>query len=569
MSGPRHRARGVLAILAALALGLSACSDLPRSGPVSSASPLQPAAQAADFVAGGPQPGASPSEIVQGFTTALSAGYSEEGFQVAREFLTAAAAATWDPHEAVRISEEGSSQRVTTGDDGGVTLSTGLGATVDRDGDYVEAAPGATVELDFTLVRATGGEWRIAELEDGVLLSPYVFGTVFSAQPLYFLTTDRTALVPDLRWLPRNDIGTRVVDELLEGPTDLLSEVVESELPEDLGLATGSVELTPDGIAAVDLTEELAALPEPQRSLAGTQLERTLFGIPAVREVSMTSDGDRVEFDPEVGTLTSYPLSSNLDPLALQSGAVVRLDGGDAELEVQAARVGATDARAVGQSYDGTLAVVLEGDSQLRTVDMRTGATGVMLTGAGLTAPSVDRYGWVWAGDGEGRLWAMTPTGMVRTVEAPWLTGRRVTSVAVSREGSRVVVGSAGAPQDDTAIHAAGVVRSATGEPTSLSETRLIGRGIASAMDMAWVEDTMVAVLGREAGEMGQPVIHLVTIGGTTRSLSLVEGAASITASRGSKSLLVGTEDGSIWVRNGASWREDLSGGVHSPAYPG
>lgn len=589
------RRRIAVALLCTGALALSACSELPRSGPVSSASPLPPAPQAADFVAGGPRRGAAPQEIVQGFTQALSAGYSAEGFEVAREFLTEDAAATWDPDAVVRVSAEGTSPRVSTTDDGAIRLTTDLSATVDRDGNYTETPPDTVEEMTFSVARTPAGEWRIADLEDGVLLSPYVFGTVFSAQPLYFLTEDRSALVPDLRWLPRNVLATRVVEELLEGPTSELRDVAATELPEALSLVTEGVDVAADGIATVALTPEFAALPEPQRSLAGAQLERTLFGVATVREIALTSGGDQVEFDPEVGALTSYPVSASLDPLALRDGGVVRLEGQEVVPRVSAERVAGRDPRALAQSYDGTRAVVLDGDTQLRSVDMTTGATGVLLDGEGLSPPSVDRYGWTWAGDAQGRLWAVAPGGATRIVAAPWLDGRRVTSVAVSREGSRIVVASTdeaaeggdtatpeatpspsaegnadeATPETGSTIHVAGVERGTDGEPVSLGREHRVGVGLDGVVDLAWVEDTMVAALGRAGREGGQPVVHLVTIGGTTRTLPLVDGAETMTASRGSKSLLVGTEDGSVWVRNGASWRADITSDVLAPAYPG
>ena len=79
----------------------------------------------------------------------------------------------------------------------------------------------------------------------------------------------------------------------------------------------------------------------------------------------------------------------------------------------------------------------------------------------------------------------------------------------------------------------------------------------------------MLAALGRTDVNSPQSVVHTVQVGGVTRRLPLVEGATTITAGRGDRSLLVGTAAGEVWVRNGAGWRQQFRSGIADPAYPG
>ena len=86
-------------------LALSACTSLPTSGNYQSGLRTDTVVPDArwQFNPNGPSDGASPAEIVLGF---LDAGESPSGdWQIAREFLTADAAANWDPYARVLIDD--------------------------------------------------------------------------------------------------------------------------------------------------------------------------------------------------------------------------------------------------------------------------------------------------------------------------------------------------------------------------------------------------------------------------------------------------------------------------------
>jgi hypothetical protein len=116
-------------------------------------------------------------------------------------------------------------------------------------------------------------------------------------------------------------------------------------------------------------------------------------------------------------------------------------------------------------------------------------------------------------------------------------------------------------------LDVAAVVRDPDGMPRSLAEPVRFGSRLTDAVDVAWVEESTVAVLGTTAADP-VPSVHLLPLGGPTDRLPVVEGAVSLTAGRGDRSIVVATADGRLYERNGAGWRVRLSG-VSDPALPG
>lgn len=561
--------RAVRVLMAAsLVAGVTSCSALPRSGEVHTAQPRLPAPQTADFYAGAPREGATPEQIVEGFLNAQSAGYAETGFDVARSYLLPSVAEKWNPEALVRVYAEGTTPRTSIGTDGGVVITADLTGSVDERGVYSDAAANETAELSFALARDSSGEWRIAALDDGVLLSSYVFTTIFSSQPLYFLTQDRQALVADLRWFPREDIATRVVQEILAGPAEWLADVAVSAVPPQTKLAVEKVELA-DGVATVDLSTEIDVLEEPDRSLSGMQLEQTLYAVATVREVIITSNEERILSDPAVPLPSSYPTSASSLPLGLRDGKIVRVSENKAPTIVDLGN--GASFTGLAQAYDGSVAVVLEESKRLRAIDLGTGATRVLLEGQVLTAPSIDRAKWVWSAEtGEiptPGLRVASLSGGGSGIQAEWLEGRRVDAIAVSREGARVAIASTG--DTGSRLDVASVQRDGEGTPIKLGAPVQVGAELSDVQALAWVEDVMVAALARSTPEAAQPVVNLVQIGGSVRELPLVDRAVSVTALSGARTLMVGTATGDVWVRNGAGWRVEAPGGITSPAYPG
>lgn len=561
MRTSRRRA-GAVALAAALVL--AGCANLPRSGPVTASDPQLPASQSIGLYARGPAAGATPEEIVEGFLAASAAGYSDE-FLVAREFLAGPAVQTWQPLEQVRIFDEAPVYSRTP--TGAVHLSVATEASVDAAGRYSESAPDSTIEADFTLARGTGGEWRIIDLDDGVLLPAANFRSVYTQVPLYFLTPDTSAFVPDVRWFPRQNLATALVRNLLAGPSPWLASGAVTMIPPGTRMTVESVAVT-DGVAEVDLSAEALVPDEDERALLYAQIERTLRGVSGVRDVALTAAGAPVELTVPVPEPPVYPFGA-ANVVVIDDGVPADVVGGELVPRPGAAQMAGVNPHhpAVGYESGSPTLVFLQGTDRLLSAPTAEAQPFLLAQGPGLVPPSIDHDGWVWttATPSDGHLVAVRPDGTSVRVGAPWLAGGEVTAIRISREGARVVVvwESAGL----LAIDVATVVRELDGTPRALGDPVRIGERMTGATALAWMDEQTVAVLGTSDGNP-EPAVHLLPLGGPSTRLPAVDGAVTMTAGRGDRSIFVGTEDQRVYERNGASWRPVLDG-VTFPTLPG
>ena len=106
VAGASRRLRGVrrMCLLAAAVACVAGCVGMPSNGPVqpatASASSAAPDVNLVGPHPSGPQPGADPSQIVQGF---LLASASYPTYPVAQDYLVSSALKTWKPGWAVTV----------------------------------------------------------------------------------------------------------------------------------------------------------------------------------------------------------------------------------------------------------------------------------------------------------------------------------------------------------------------------------------------------------------------------------------------------------------------------------
>ncbi|MFD1716762.1 LpqB family beta-propeller domain-containing protein [Georgenia deserti] len=559
------RRRGAVAVLLAVVLLVAGCASLPRSGPVTASDPDLPAPQPVGFLARGPQPGASPEEIVEGFLAASAAGYSDD-FVVARTFLTGAAADTWQPLAQVRVYDE--EPELTRGDDGGVHLSVGAAASVDGAGRYTEASEDATIDADFTLARNAQGEWRIAGLDDGVLLSAANFSSIYTESALYFLTPDRQALVPETRWFPQENLATSLVSALLEGPSPWLEPGVATAVPVGTRMVVESVTVT-DGVARVDLSADSLSADGRERALLYAQVQTTLGAVAEIQDVEITAAGAPFEVSQTAPDLSSYPYTSGAT-LAVSEGTLVDVSGGEATPRPGSDLLSGMDLHDPAVGYEGQTATtaVLDGNDRLISAPPNGDQPIMLAEGTNLVAPSVDRFGWVWTTptQNEGSLLAVLANGDLVDVAASWLEGGQVRAVRVSRDGARMAVAWV-ENNGDLVLDLASVVRTPNGVPQHLGEPVRVGENLSDVTDLAWTEENTLAALGTSSLSP-EPAVHLVHLGGPTEVIPAVEGVASLTAGRGERSLVLATAGGQLYERNGPAWRLVHSGAT-DPALPG
>ena len=559
--------------LVAVAVLLSACTTIPTSGPVNEGTGVVSSADPFVPIADGPRPDDSPTMIVNGFVRASTAGFASD-FSLAREFLTPEAAATWDPTEKVIVFDSGALTPTYDATTSTVTYDIPVKAIVDASGHLVEAADGTRETLTFSMQRDDEGQWRISSLENGAILAYASFQGLFTDVNLVFASVDETTQVPDERWFPTNKAPTLAAKELVEGPSPLLSGAVHTGFPATSALEVESVQVT-DGVAAVQLTAESAGN-AAERSLAQQQMELTLRSISGVKAVNVTVGGVPLGGDGSAA-LGPAPLPG-VEAFAFVNDRLGMWDGSDV-WQVRASVGGLpADSSGIAQTFNDGLAVWLAGRSRLVTSGALAEGTSVLnpapeddeapgevmktrtlLEGTSLIAPSADRHGWVWTAEraGESGLIAVDVNGDSSQLAADWLRGTTIQAVSVSRDGARIAVLSrAGGRQ---VLELAAIVRGDDGAPLSIGEPQAFGIDLGPSVDLAWVDDLTVAVLGEAGGDV-QNDLWLVDVGGFTTAMKAVTNAVDITARQGERTLVVVDQSGGVYTRSGTVWSKVTSG---------
>lgn len=571
--------RGRLAPVVAIAcLALTACVAIPTHSEVKEGetevaqpNPILPILQ-------GPEPGASAEAIVRGFLTAASGG-SVSGFEVAREFLLPEAAAQWDPLAAVTVYD--SRQVVPAFDDeaGVFVYEVPVAAHVDGAGVLTEAAAEASEQITFHVALDADGEYRIAELEDGIVLSAADFTRFFRPVALAFATADGTTVVPDLRWFANNDqISTAVADQLVYGPSTWLADAVTTGFPPGAALDVNAV-VVDDGTAHVALAPGSAGDPAA-RSLAVSQLDLTLTQLRTVQEVEATVGNVPLGGD---GSSVLAPAGLPAEAAAVvAAGRLGLFDGTSVSVTPDAVGLVPAGASGLAVSYDlAWAALVLGGDvvvtdalvatelDPLDAVDPEAPpleaelATTVLIDGDDLVAPSFDDAGWLWSAERAtaGEVLVARPGGEAQALAAPWLAGRRIQALAVSRDGARLAILSR--INEEQVLEVAAIVRDAEGAPLGLSAPLAIGASLRPSIDVAWADDVSLVTLGEESGE-----IALTQVGGWSVDIASLPGATALTARNGELTLHGVDGEGALVARSGSGWKTKTSG-VSDVAYAG
>jgi hypothetical protein len=219
-------------------------------------------------------------------------------------------------------------------------------------------------------------------------------------------------------------------------------------------------------------------------------------------------------------------------------------------------------------AYDSSAYAVLNADRSKLLLQLPGAKVVTRITSAALTAPSFDAGGWVWSAPGQntGFVYAAAADTPAVKVKAPWLKGIEVVSMRISRDGTRAVV--AVRIKGHAHVFVTGVLRDATGRPLSLSQPpRGLLPDLDTVVDVAWVDEDQVVVLGGRNGEPPGEGQWLVQIGGVLGKVGkpLID-AESITAGNGDLSVMAGTSSG-LAGRSGALWETFAPG--KWPAFPG
>lgn len=559
----RLRALSIVALATVLAM-LTACTSLPMSGEANAGLALDEADFDPDIsqIAARPLEGASPEQIVEGFLDAALT--PDNGWAIAREFLSPDLARTWRPSAEVTIDSGASSREFSADMDGDdetarsgdvrVLLDHQV-ARVDESGAYAEL-PGDASVAAFEVARNDDGEWRITSAADGIILDAEAFPQVYRRYALQYYDHSWTHLVPDLRWYPRRQtIATTLTQALLSGaPGEWLAPAVRSAFPGDVSLSRDAVPVSPEKVATVELTSAAAALDATQTSRMRTQLEATLrpAGVTEVRLTVNGRDLDAARATVETGRSESSPVVLTETEFGVYVGDEISpYDGISAEIvelapTVTAVDVAADDSRAAMQLDSGEVYTVADG-----RVDQLDGP-------AGLIAPSMDPYGYTWSAPASSpqavKAWWQSDVAQI-DVQGAFPEASSISQLRVAADGVRlaavVTVGS------QRWIVLAAIIRDENQVPIELGPMHQVAQLDGPALGMSWIGEDALSIL---ADDGDARIVLTQDVGGPGSAAAAPAGAQALSGGRTSAAVRILDEDGVMFAQRGTTWQMGLSG---------
>lgn len=487
-------------LVAASAL-LTGCVQMPTSGPVveSEVSGDSDDAPGISYDPRPPQEGAPAADIVDGFLEAMQA--TPIGTTVARQFLSREAAETWVPDE----------QIITYAELGDVSAGTEVRVPLtdvnryDERGAWERTQEGATLSLGLV---EEDGEWRIDEVPDALIVPETWFGDWYERASLYYFDPSAEVLVPEPVFAPRGDqFASSLVRGLVTQPTDEEADVVRTSFPP--GPTQGLSVPIVSGIARVALSGDPDTADDETADRMRAQLAWTLRQDDRINAIELSVGGEAfgVTGSPQFG----LEFGSGYDPngsdlstemFALDRGLVVA--GSLGAFEATSGPLGQQDLglRSISVSIDGSRVAGVAGDGTTLVsapTEAPSGEVATLVSGAvDLAAPGWDHRGRAWVldrGAGSARVY-LVADGAAREVVVPGISGRRVTRLLVSRDGTRLVAVRRG-PKVDTVL--SGRIRHDTSGAvigfTPLTPLAVPVEGDARVRDIAWRSPTAVSVL--------------------------------------------------------------------------
>ncbi|MFT2816870.1 LpqB family beta-propeller domain-containing protein [Leifsonia sp. A12D58] len=547
----RPNSIAIVATVATLAALLSGCTGIPRDSSVHQGQAIQAGDSPAPvFLPSKPQKDASPEEILRGFIDAATS--PENKYAIAREFLTPAFGDVWQPDAGVTV-DDGSDRTALVMDEQTITLAVVPVADVNASGEYSQIDVVAPVPLRYQFEQV-GGQWRISQAPNGTLLDLNTFTDVFSAQKLYFYDPTFTYLVPDQRWYPRGATApTRIVKGVLAGPSSWLDGAVTTAFPQGTELTADAV-LVVGNDAKVDLNAEALNADRVTLQRMRAQLVSSL---PAGTSVTVTINQN----PQDIGDLgAAAPI---VNP-RVDARALVLRDGEFGFLAATGQTItpiaGMSDAvallnpTAVALSNKQTLAAALAPEG---VYAVRVGNAPVVIDGRpGLIAPTVDNFGYVWTAQAASpsTLTVTNSSGDVSTVATPWSEASRISSMQVSRDGTRLIA-LLGSGSDDTRFVVVGITRDGT-VPVTLGDPVDLASAEGTPLTATWIDELTVASLTRLPS--GEERIIAQRVGGTSSVLESAPDSMIITGGNSLRDVKSLSGTGALLIQRGAGWQERI-----------
>ncbi|MCW2540712.1 MAG: hypothetical protein JWN95_2437 [Frankiales bacterium] len=565
----------LLAIIVVAMLTMVACSDVPRSSRPEPVSSVGGEAQV-----GGPEiaphAGDEPRAIVSGFLTAAVS--SDARHSGSRQFLTADAGGKWQDSTVTVLNDYQVQLPSTSGNHSTVTVTGQRIGQVDAHGVYTPQLKGGGVgdQQSFTFgLSLTNGQWRIDQLQAGVLIRRADFQTFYTARPLYFYDSTETTLVPDLRYSALKDeaLAQWLLSQMLSGPRDALGQAVQNEIPDQDQVDPRRATVTISNRTVVDVPGALQLDAQGRQRLAA-QLAYSLGTIQFSAVMSL-SDGGKAVSIAGLGNVFSTLDFGSIGPDAVSlvpQGFYLRNGGLIASVNDKPV-VGPLGAGA----YGLTSAAVHSAGTALQVAgvhnnDLLIGTQPGVLTKVTLPPGELSPPDWqphgsdVWIAVGTS-IYGVTPERKTFLISPPATLGGlpagQIVALRFSPDGVRLAV-VLRAKDGTSAIWVGAVARSGT--TVSIENFEPLTPAGLVVDDLAWSDATTLLLIGGAKG--AEPTIWAVQSDGSflqaRNATGLPRGLQSVAAAPGMPAL-VGSAGPAVWTQEGGAWasptRAELTNG--------
>jgi len=576
----------VIAFVATVAgAGLSSCAGLPSSTAVQQGSLVgEPVLQPVRVQPDGPAAGATPEQIVRGFLRAGAGAGFDDDHAVARSFFVRSVKDQWLPDSGLKVYSDDSALKVELAAPNIVHVTAMIVAEVDSAGRYRQTPVGTSAQATFGMQKLGGG-WRISQPPQGfgLWLSASDLDRSYRSFTVAYVSKVSQTMVVDRRWFPiTSGLATTLARAQLAPVPPYLTGAARTGIPAGTTLAVDSVPIT-SGTAVVDLSASaLLASPDLRRAM-WAQFVTTLTQVAPVSEVSLEVNGTGLDLPNTPGRISTvaslgYPSqdAASVETAILRTGSELSRVSSDRPQDqdrppkppnLSASSILPqipTGWISLALSWDGQEIAGIGGDHGDLARWQRDRHFTLAKFGHNLTRPSYDSMNGLWVAGQSGdaaKVWVIDTSlspmeaAKPRTISVPWLVNRTVLALKVATDNQRVALITSDRQGRDVQVVVAGIVRSPSGEPVSLAAEPLrVGWTLTAATDLAWVDDSTLAVVGRVSrqDEMGP---QLVEIGGDITAMPPVAGTRLVTNTGGLRGVVVLTDRGKVLARAGNGWQ--------------
>lgn len=524
------------------ALALAGCTGVPTSSAPQTVESVRLGQQSPEQAIK-PTPNASPRELVNEFLQANATDPAS-----ARLFLTPQAATGWRTETATIISSQTVSPYSPS--TGTVIVSGNSFGTLNSAGIYKPALSGDGTggekqTFQFQLVKVNG-QYRIDQLNPGLLLTDQEFADNYTQHSLYFYDSAHQYLVQDPRYSNIDDnvqLSIWLLGQLAAGMRPELQSAVGTNFPPG---QTANYKITPGSPTRIEIPGA-AQLAGAQRARLAAQLSQTLSD-PLAGGSMMITDGQAPVTIPNVGRTFSpatfaaaaaRPMPSPPSVYYLSGGRVYDQNGQRLPGPLDRGTSVLTSIAVSRSAGPGppTIAAVDGSGPQRRLLagNQSAGLRPTTLHGP-LTRPSFApglREAWVGVGAGVDRVTIAGTTGRVSAVpvvQAP--AGDQILALRISPDGVRVALVFGRPGQTSGRLFIGSLERGAA--QARIDQLTQISPQLVSIRDVAWSNPIRLIAVGR--GRYDDPSYFDTVVDGsdwTTHALGLSTEADSVTVTGG------------------------------------